>query len=73
MFSSWQNKANFSSSFLFPIVRFPFFVCTFPLPPRSTINACIDGLAHQWKCMDDCPLIDFCHTASQHWEAVHQR
>lgn len=40
---------------------------------HSPPNACIDGLPHQWKCMDDCPLIDFCHTASQHWEAVHWR
>lgn len=45
------------------------------MPPSFTFSpkACIDGLAHQWKCMDDCPLIDFCHIASQHWEAVHWR
>lgn len=36
-------------------------------------NACIDGLVPRQQSMDDCPLIDFCHAAPQHWEAVHQR
>lgn len=51
--------------------------CPLSLPPsrlhRFSANACIDVLAPRWKSMDDCSLTDFCHAASQHWEAAHSR
>lgn len=66
---------SFSVSFIVvhSILHSPSFRLPVSLQHRSPPNVGIDGSGRRRKYTDDCPRIDFCHTDSRHWEAVHLR